>query len=203
MRRQGTLAQPASEVAAAGAGMPAAVSPEAVEDQVEQLDFRNVERAATLTRLFDAHHAELTRLAALLGAGAESEDLVAEAFYRMHRKWSRLRDRECALPYLRSIVCNLARQRHRHQQVVQRHEELAPADVGSAESEVVLREDQREVVAALRTLPDRQREALVLRYWLDLREAEVAAAMGISTGAVKSHTSRGMAALARQLGRQR
>lgn len=203
MRRQGTLPRPASDAAASVAPAASPVSPAAVEEEVERLDFRNVERAATLTRLFDAHHAELTRLAALLGAGAESEDLVAEAFYRMHRKWSRLRDQDCALPYLRSIVCNLARQRHRHQQVVQRHEDLPPTDVGSAEAEVVLREDQREVVAALRTLPDRQREALVLRYWLDLRESEVAAAMGITCGAVKSHTSRGMAALARQLGRQR
>lgn len=179
------------------------ISAEAVEEQVERLDFRGVERAASLTRLFDEHHVQLTRLAALLGAGADSEDLVAEAFCRIHRRWARLRDPQAALPYVRSIVCNLARQRYRHQQVVHRHGEVAPANAGSAESEVVLREDQREVVAALQCLPDRQREALVLRYWLDLREAEVAKAMGISTGAVKSHTSRGMAALAKHLGRHR
>ena len=63
----------------------------------------------------------------------------------------------------------------------------------------MLREDHREVVLALRELPERQRQALVLRYWLDLKEAEVAAAMGISPGAVKAHTSRGMAALTRLL----
>ncbi len=92
----------------------------------------------------------------------------------------------------------------RHLQVVRRHVERAggdplDADVRSAEAEVVLREDQREVVEGLRTLPTRQRQALVLRYWLDLREAEVAAAMGISCGAVKAHTSRGMAALTKAL----
>ena len=67
----------------------------------------------------------------------------------------------------------------------------------AAEAEV--REEHREVAEALRCLPDRQRQALVLRYWLDLGEREVAEAMGISPGAVKSHTARGMAALARAL----
>jgi RNA polymerase sigma-70 factor (sigma-E family) len=195
--------RPAAVSAVAARPAPAPPAPDTVDGPLQELDLRNVERAATITRLFDAHHAELTRLAALLGAGAESEDLVAEAFYRIQRKWGGLRDPDAALPYLRSIVCNLARQRYRHQQVVQRHQEMSLQDVGSAESEVVLREDQREVVVALQALPDRQREALVLRYWLDLNEAEVAKAMGISTGAVKSHTSRGMAALARQLGWQR
>ncbi|MEH1127582.1 sigma factor-like helix-turn-helix DNA-binding protein [Micromonospora sp. CPCC 206061] len=71
------------------------------------------------------------------------------------------------------------------------------------EAPVPLDDDQRALVAALKELPTRQREALVLRHWLGLREAEIAAAMGISCGAVKSHTSRGMAALTRVLEERR
>lgn len=164
------------------------------------LDLREVERETELARLFDAHHPQLVRLAVLLGAEHDAEDLVAEAFCELHRRWARLRDSRAALAYLRSTVCNLARMRVRHLQVVRRSTPLTERDAESPEAEVLLREDQRELVAALVRLPDRQREALVLRYWMDLREAEIAEAMGISPGAVKSHTSRGMAALTRMLG---
>ena len=163
------------------------------------LDVRDVEREAAVTRLFSSEAVQLQRLATLLGAGHEAEDVVAEAFCDLHRRWNALRDPETAPAYLRSVVCNLVRMRLRHLAVVRRHAPGAPPEVGSAESEVVLREDQVEVVRALRGLPERQREALVLRYWMDLREAEVAAAMGISAGSVKVHTSRGMAALTRAL----
>jgi RNA polymerase sigma factor (sigma-70 family) len=90
--------------------------------------------------------------------------------------------------------------RLRHLQVVRRSPDPVEDRAASAEALVMAREDQRAVVRALAALPDRQREAVVLRYWLDLREAEVAAAMGISAGAVKTHTSRAMAALTRALG---
>ncbi len=164
---------------------------------------RDLEREAQVSALFDRHHGELLKLAVLLGARGDAEDVVAEAFCELYRRWPRLRDPESAPAYLRSVVCNQVRMRLRHLQVVRRHPDPPAADTGSAEQEAVLREDQREVVEALRALPDRQRQALVLRYWLDLREAEVASAMGISCGAVKSHTSRGMAALTRILGERR
>jgi RNA polymerase sigma factor (sigma-70 family) len=81
--------------------------------------------------------------------------------------------------------------------VVHRHAERAPqpASVASAEAGALAIIEHEAVVAALRTLPARQREALVLRYYGELSEAEIAEAMGISRGAVKSHTSRGVAAL--------
>jgi RNA polymerase sigma-70 factor (sigma-E family) len=167
------------------------------------LPMRDLEREAQVSALFDRQHTELLRLAVLLGADGEAEDVVAEAFCELYRRWPRLRDPQAAPAYLRSVVCNLVRMRLRHLQVVRRHADPPPLDAGSAEQEVVLREDQREVVEALRALPDRQRQALVLRYWLDLRESEVAAAMGISCGAVKAHTARGMAALTRLLERKR
>lgn len=161
-----------------------------------ELDLRDLEREAALARLFDRHHTPLVRLAVLLGAD-DAEDIVAEAFYELYRRWRRLRSPEAALPYLRAVVCNLTRMRLRHLQVVRKHAERPPDGVDSPEAEVLLREDQRALVAALKRLPARQREALVLRYWLDLRESEIAASVGISAGAVKSHTSRGMAALTR------
>jgi len=164
---------------------------------------RDGERAASVSALFDRHHGELLKLAVLLGAGGDAEDVVAEAFYELYRRWSRLRDPDAAPAYLRSVVCNQVRMRFRHLQVVRRHPDPPADDIGSAEQQVVFREDRRAVVRALAALPERQRQALVLRYWLDLREAEVAAAMGISCGAVKVHTSRGMAALTRRLGERR
>lgn len=166
------------------------------------LDLRDVERETAVSQVFDRHHGELVRLARLLGADADAEDVVAEAFYELYRRWDRLRDPSSAAAYVRSAVCNLSRMRLRHLQVVRRHASTAssrPDTVGSAESEVLLAEEHQEVIDALATLPTRQRQALVLRYWLDLREAEVAQAMGISRGAVKAHTSRGMAALTRRL----
>ncbi len=167
------------------------------------LGLRDVERETAVTALFDQHYPGLVRMAVLLGAGVDAEDVVAEAFYELYRRWPRLRDPQAAPSYLRSVVCNLTRMRLRHLQVVRRHPDQPTTDIGSAEQEVVLREDQSEVIAALQTLPNRQRQALVLRYWLDLKEAEVAASMGISCGAVKAHTSRGMAALTRILSERR
>ena len=65
----------------------------------------------------------------------------------------------------------------------------------SAEQGALVLLERHAVVAALRELPEQQREAIVLRYYADLSEAQIATAMGISRGAVKSHTARGMAAL--------
>ena len=102
----------------------------------------------------------------------------------------------------KAAVVNLVRMRLRHLQVVRRHQAAAPPPdlMSSAERQVLDREDQRVVVAALEQLAPRQREAIVLRYWMDLREAEIAAAMGISCGAVKTHISRAMAALTEAVG---
>ncbi|MDX6206299.1 MAG: hypothetical protein QOF39_2356 [Frankiales bacterium] len=171
--------------------------------QATGIDLRDLEREAALTLLFDRYHGQLLKLALMLGAGPDDEDIVAEAFCELHRRWARLRTPDAAPAYLRSVVCNLVRMRLRHLDVVRRHTEWSAPYASSAEAEAVLREDRREVVAALRGLPERQRQALVLRYWLDLREQEVADAMGISAGAVKAHVSRGMAALTRSLGARR
>jgi len=158
-------------------------------------DPAELEREAGLARLFEAHYTPMLRLAMLLGAD-DPENVVAEAYYEIYRKWRKLRDAGAAEAYLRSTVCNLTRMRIRHLQVARKHVE-SPAEetVVSAESAALLRDDQRVLIGALRQLPARQREALVLRHWLGLKESEIAAAMGISGGSVKTHTARGLAAL--------
>ncbi len=144
--------------------------------------------------LFRARYLEMVRLAGLLGAD-DPEDIAQEAFAQLMRKGPVNAD---PAPYLRAIVCNLTRNRHRHLRVV-RAKTPAAVDEPSCEHAAILREDRAEVIAALAALPARRREAIVLRYWLELSEREIAQTMGISTGTVKSQVSRGLAALAQAL----
>ncbi|MFI6520615.1 sigma-70 family RNA polymerase sigma factor [Spirillospora sp. NPDC050679] len=148
--------------------------------------------------LFTAHFWGLVRLAALLGAD-DAEDVVQEAFVRLHRKRRLLRDQNAALAYLRSSVCNACRSRVRHLRMARRkHAQLAPPDeVGSAEQDAVLNEDVRALQEAVAKLPARQREVLVLRYWLDLSERDTADVLGIALGTVKAHGARAIATLGR------
>ncbi|MFI7245267.1 sigma-70 family RNA polymerase sigma factor [Streptomyces qinglanensis] len=158
-------------------------------------DPADAEREAGVARLFELHYTPMLRLAVLLGAD-DPENVVAEAYYQIYRRWRRLRDTAAAEAYLRSTVCNLTRMRIRHLQTARKHAVRSPDEmVASAESTALLRDDQRVLIDTLRQLPTRQREALVLRHWLGLKESEIAAAMGISSGSVKTHTARGIAAL--------
>jgi RNA polymerase sigma-70 factor (sigma-E family) len=129
--------------------------------------------------MYSTHYRSLVRLAALLVRDtATAEEVVQDSFMAMHGAWRRLRENDKALSYLRQSVVNRSRSVLRHRVVVDRN---APKPTA--------------VVTALRGLPPRQREALVLRYYGDLSEAQIACAMGISRGAVKSHTARAIAAL--------
>ena len=149
-----------------------------------------------LVTLYTAHYRELVRLGALLLRDPDTaEEVVQDAFVAMHGAWRRLRDPERALPYLRQAVVNRARSALRHRTVVERHPERPMPDAPSAEYGALAALDRDAVLHALDALPTRQREALVLRYYADLSEAQIADAMGISAGAVKSHASRGIAAL--------
>jgi RNA polymerase sigma-70 factor (sigma-E family) len=146
--------------------------------------------------LYLAHYQSLVRLAALLVRdAATAEEVVQDAFVAMHGGWRRLRDTEKALSYLRQSVVNRSRSVLRHRAVVDKYAQKPPPDAPSAEQGAITLLERSAVVAALRGLPARQREALVLRYYADLSEADIARAMGISKGAVKSHTARGMSAL--------
>jgi RNA polymerase sigma-70 factor (sigma-E family) len=149
-----------------------------------------------VVELYSQHYRSLVRLAALLVRDTPTaEEVVQDAFVAMHGGWQRLRDTEKALAYLRQAVVNRARSVLRHRMVVDKNMQAAPPDMPSAEHGAFALLERSAVVAALRNLPGRQREAIVLRYYADLSEAEIASAMGISRGAVKSHTARGMAAL--------
>lgn len=149
-----------------------------------------------VTELYGAHYRSLVRLAALLVRDVESaEDIVQDSFVAMHGAWRRLRDRERALPYLRQAVVNRARSALRRRKVEVKYAPTPGPDAPSAEYGAIGSLERDAVLAALDKLPVRQRETLVLRYYSDLSEAQIAEAMGISRGSVKSHASRGMSAL--------
>ena len=144
-------------------------------------------------RFFAAQQAGAQRLAARLGPVAAAEDVTAEAFTRLYRHWDAVED---PLRYLRRAVRSLVVDELRRSDVARRHlhrvvdGETAP---GRPVEEAVA--DVEQLADALRRLAPRQREAVVLRYGLDLSEADVARRMGISAGTVKSSTSRGLASL--------
>jgi RNA polymerase sigma-70 factor (sigma-E family) len=152
--------------------------------------------AGAVTALYAAHYRSLVGLAVLLVRDVgTAEEVVQESFIAMHRRWRMVRDREKALSYLRRSVVNGSRSVLRHREVVDRNAPSPPPDMPSAEEGAVALLERSAVVAALRTLPPRQREVLLLRYYGDLSETQVAQAMGISAGAVKSHTARAMSTL--------
>jgi RNA polymerase sigma factor (sigma-70 family) len=172
-----------------------------------------------VTALYQAHALSLARLAlVMLGDRSAAEDVVQDAFLGLYRRWDRLADPAVAQSYLRTSVLNGCRTALRTRP---RHGVLADGsdahEVGvagsphafplsrslsleSAEATVVHDEEHRAVLAAIRRLPARQREALVLRYYLDLTEEQAADAMQVSRGTVKSATSRAIAAVGRMLG---
>jgi RNA polymerase sigma-70 factor (sigma-E family) len=151
-----------------------------------------------VTALYQSHALGLTRLAfIMLGDRHAAEDVVQDAFCGLYRSWDRLAEHDHALGYLRVSVVNGCRTAIRRNRRVLRPQIDRPAE--SAEANALLGEEQRAAVAALRRLPPRQREALVLRYYADLPESEIADVMGISRGTVKSTTARGLAALGRIL----
>jgi RNA polymerase sigma-70 factor (sigma-E family) len=156
-----------------------------------------------VTTLYTEQYRSLVRLALLLVHDVQTaEEVVQDAFVAMHTGWRRLRDTEKALAYLRQSVVNRSRSVLRHRTVVDRNAPKPAPDEPSAEHGAMALLERTAVIAALRELPERQREALVLRYYADLSEAQIAAAMGISRGAVKSHTARGMSALRTTLERE-
>src|SRR6185437_6697163 len=158
--------------------------------------------AFDLAEIYRAHRLGLLRLAVLLSEDrASAEDAVQDAFMAVHRRDVQLRDPDAVVGYLRICVVNAARSAARRHQVARKylHRSLS-ADVPPADTEVMLAAEHQEVLRALRRLPDRQREVLTLRYWSDLSEAQIAEALGISKGAVKSNASRGIRRLTELLG---
>lgn len=160
---------------------------------------RGTDQERLVGELYAAHRLSLVRLAVLLvDDTAAAEDVVHDVFAGLLKTRS-LRDPDAALGYLRRAVVNRSRSALRRRRTARAYS--PPADVGPAQPDdlAVLSEEHRAVLAALDTLPERQREVLVLRYWSDLSEAEIADAMGISRGTVKSTASRALAALEQRM----
>jgi RNA polymerase sigma factor (sigma-70 family) len=162
---------------------------------------KQVSVAEEFALLFTTNFARLVRLAALLGAD-DPEDIAQEAFARFDQRRSQLPADVNATAYLNKTVVNLTRSRLRHLRVTRRY---APGLglVESAEILAVLSDDRRRVIKALSQLSGRQRQVLVLRYWMDLPEREIAEALDIRPGTVKSTSSKALAALAKAMGDDR
>jgi RNA polymerase sigma-70 factor (sigma-E family) len=160
------------------------------------------DRDTIVSELFVGHHRRLVGPATLLVDDRRTaEDVVQEAFAGLYRRWSHVRDPDAAVQFLNKSVVNGGRD------LLRRKRRAATADLRlgpraqslkSAEHTVVERHEADRLWAAITTLPMRQRQVLVLRYYLDQNEAEIADTLGISRGAVKKHASRGIAALARE-----
>lgn len=158
---------------------------------------------AAITVLYGRHHVEMVRLAVLLVRDEPlAEDVVHDAFITLHRRWSTLKEPAAAIGYLHRSVVNGCRSAQRRRVVASRwvrrqdpREQRAPA----AEQSVLASQQRDRVLDALADLPRRQREVMTLRYYRDLSEEEIADVLGISRGSVKTHASRGAAALRQML----
>jgi len=176
--------------AGTGAGSPAVVGPAAARAAADR------DAAAATVALYTAYYRPLVRLAVLLVHDrGTAEDVVQDSFIAMHANWRRLKDSGKASAYLRQSVINRSRSVLRHQVIVDRNAPQPLPDMPSAEEGAMVLLERSGVIAALQGLPARQREAVVLRYYADLSGAQIASAMGISRGAVKSHTARAISAL--------
>ena len=152
--------------------------------------------AVDITELYAAHRLSLVRLAVLLVDDfASAEDVVQDAFAALSRRPDAVRDPSKALAYLRVSVVNTARSALRRRRTARAYSPPHDLSPPSPEDSAVLAEEHREVIAALQQLAPRQREVLVLRYWSNLSEAEIARTLDISRGTVKSTASRGLVAL--------
>ena len=153
---------------------------------------------AGIEPIFRAEYRRLVGLARLLvDDPGQAEEVVQDAFVQLHRRWAEV-DRPAA--FLRTAVVNGGRGRLRRREVARRHLRAAePPSDRRPEDLVVLAEEHGATAAALRSLPDRQRACIALRFYDDMTEAQIAETLGISVGSVKTHVHRGMATLAAAL----
>ena len=150
----------------------------------------------SLIEIYSAEYDSLVRMAASLVSDIDTaEDVVQDSIVAMHGAWPQLRDSDKALAYVRQSVMNRARSVIRRRMVVDRHPPKPEPNAPSAEYSAIMELERSAVISALRLLPQRQREVLVLRYYLGLREGQIASTMGISRGTVKVHIRRAMSAM--------
>lgn len=159
-----------------------------------------------LTELYTTHYSALVGLArVLLRDHHAAEEVVQEAFIRVRASWRGIRDPDRAAAYLRSAVLNQARSRLRRAKVAADHagDETSTAAASAAYADpaerTVAAEERESLLTKIRSLPPRQRDCILLRYYLDLSEADMAQTVGVSTGSIKTHLSRALATLAIRL----
>jgi len=151
---------------------------------------------AAITALFDGHYTRMLRVAVvLLGDRSAAEDVVQDAFLGLHSGWHRIRDKSEAVGYLHRSVVNGARSRLRRTMVAFRLRPPRPPDIISAEETALAALIPGPLLAAMRALPRREREAVLFRHYLDLSEQQTADALGVRPGSVKGYASRGLAKL--------
>jgi RNA polymerase sigma-70 factor (sigma-E family) len=154
-------------------------------------------RDVILGAVFTDHYAALVGLARyLVDEPGQAEEIVQEPFARTYASWERLRDPADPLPYVRRAVVNLARGLLRRRVTERRARIFAARVVPASESAPALSDRRDEIVAAVRTLPRRQRECVVLRFYDDCSVGEIASILRISEGTVKQHLHRAMGTLA-------
>jgi RNA polymerase sigma-70 factor (sigma-E family) len=160
------------------------------------------DRDEAITELFAVYHRRMVGLAMLLVDDLPTaEDVVQDAFLALHRRWSTLRDPQAALEYLRIAVLNGGRSqlRRRRRAPWSQLRDRTSTPTPSAETAVAEHEEHDELIRQLAALPRRQQQVLVLRYYLDQSEAEIASTLAISSGSVKQHASRALATLTARL----
>lgn len=154
------------------------------------------EVAEAVTALFDEHYTRMLRVAAmLLGDASAAEDVVQDAFMSVHAAWGRIKDTSQAAGYLHRCVVNTARSRLRRRAVAARLPLTRRTVAPSAEDDALAELGTGPLLTALRSLPRREREVVVLRHYLDLSERQTAEALGLQPGSVKAYGSRGLATL--------
>ncbi|MEW2623358.1 sigma-70 family RNA polymerase sigma factor [Streptomyces sp. NPDC048106] len=175
---------------------PTTEKPQPNERQLEESD-----RESVLTRLFQTQYTPLLRLASHLGAD-DPENIVAEAYYQLCKRWQHLHHKQAAPAYLRTTIHNLTRMHHRRQHTTHHHAPLTTTlteTALSAETTALQHHDHRTLRQALQQLPTRQKQALILRHWHDLKQDEIASLLHISVGTVKTHTHRALTTLTHTL----
>ncbi len=165
-----------------------------------------IDRDTLVAQLFAHEGAALVRMARLFTDDRNAaEDLVQEAFIRLHKSAHRIRSQDKAASYLRSIVINLARDHNRRGLMSLRHQEANPVGMApdAPEDRLLLDEEQTLLLDEVRALSPRQRDCILLRFYLELSEREIANVLSISPNSVKTHCRRAMASLRETIGDER
>ena len=161
-------------------------------------------RDAAVSALFDAYYSRLVALARrILSEPAAAEDVTMDAFVGLYRRWDRVRRPDDAFFYLRSSVVNGSRTRIRREVMARGRQATLWGSTAPLPDDHDGVAERDEVLRALRRLSGRQRQVLVLRFYEQLSEAEIAETLGCSNGSVKTHAARGLRALAEMIGEPR